>query len=594
MSLVTAAPSEVAVIPLVSVRVVYNPRRAFKQEALQRLADSIREHDLIQPIAVRPADDSEGYELIAGERRLRAMRLLERAEAPARIIYCDAEEARRLSLLENTDRENLSVAEEALAARDELDRAGGDRAAAGSKLGWSQTKLASRLLLLKASMAVLDAVAEGTIDIGHAELLAGLPEPMQDKALGRVIANNVSVAALREDVKGVVIPLSTAIFDTGAQSACATCPFNTALQGTLFGEAVAGANCKNRQCFTEKTNTELEARRTRLQEDYATVALTTEKDSSSYTALIQNGEGGVGPEQYNACRGCQFFGALLHAKPDARLGQTERPICFNVECNREHVRAYAESQKPATEVTAEAPDSEAPAATGKPTGRKAPAGGKTASSAKGKATPTRASAPAASSGAAKAAMKPAYTAAAKTLLATGTKAPLAVAILAMAKVMNDAGVSLPDGVVVTGRKPEDVIGKLLSSEEAVLASLFNACATAMVVGKQSNCSFSRNDVFPGVIAASLVQGQGVDMATHFAVDLDFLAAHTKEGITALLEESGFKTWLLGQEDGEKRWKALLASKKADMPKDVMKAGFAWAGFVPSAVASISPRSFVGV
>ena len=78
------------------------------------------------------------------------------------------------------------------------------------------------------------------------------------------------------------------------------------------------------------------------------------------------------------------------------------------------------------------------------------------------------------------------------------------------------------------------------------------------------------------------------------MDENYLAAHTKEGITVVLDESGFKQWLLGQDEGEKRCKALLASKKADMPKDVMKAGFAWAGFVPSAVASISPRSFVGV
>lgn len=593
MSLDTAAPSEVAVIPLAAIRVVYNPRRAFRPEALQRLAESIRENDLIQPIAVRPADDGEGYELIAGERRLRAMRLLEREQAPARIIFCDHTEARRLSLLENLDRQDLSPAEEALAARDALDLAGGDRAATASQLGWPASKLESRLLLLQASADVLDAVADGRIHVGHAELLAGLPEAQQNRALSRIIENNVTVAALREQVKGVVIPLAQAIFPTGAGSACETCPFNTALQGTLFGEAVAGANCKNRACFTALTNTELEARRARLQEDYATVALSTEKDESSYTALIQSGAGSVGPEQYNACRSCEHFGALLHAKPDARLGQVERPTCFNLSCHGTKVRAYADSRAPAPAVEDGASeDTETPtkAISAKP----AAAASRAAAASKAKAKTKHTPAPAASSVAAKAAMKPAYTAAATGLMTTGTKEPLAVAILAMAKVMNEAGISLPEGVTVSGKKPEDIIAKLLGKEEADLSRLFSATACALVTGHQASPQFSRNDVFPGVIAASMVQGQGVDLAQHFACSEAYLAAHTKEGIGALLEESGFKTWLTAQDDGEKRWKALLANKKADMPKEIMAAGFTWAGFVPKAVASVSPRAFVGV
>ena len=582
---------EVAVIPLTSIRVVklFNPRTAFRTEPLERLVDSIRANGLIQPLAVRPSDEGEGYDLIAGERRYRACNALSWVEVPVHIIHCDSEQSRKLALLENIDREDLSVAEQALAAREALDLAGGDRAATALQLGWSGTKLDSRLMLLTASQSVLAAVAEGTILIGHAQQLAGLPESQQDKALGLIIENKVSVAELREQLKRIVIPLTSAIFNTAG---CEGCPSNSSSQRTLWGDAIDGSNCKNKPCFTNKTTLRLEEIRATLQEDVGTVALTTEKDESSYIPLIVNGVGGVGTEQFAQCRGCVHFGALIHAKLDAKCGQVDRPICFSTSCNSTKVGAHAEVLA-AANAPAPTPASPSGKDAAKPKGASATAV-PTKNSSKAITKTAKTVAPAASSSSARAAMKPAYTAAASVLLAEDTRIPLALAILAMSKVLREAGVSLPAKVIPDAKTPEEVIAVLAGLDGAEVVSRFRLCTEAMIAGDQANSSYSRNDVFPAVIAAKLAQSAKADLAPHFKVSSDYLAALTREGNASLLEESGFKAWMEAQDGGAKKYKALIATKKADLPKSILDAGYDWSGFVPKSVASVKARDFVGI
>lgn len=593
-ALTTDVPTQLAELTIADIHVVpgFNPRRAFRAAPMSRMIDSVREHGVLQPIVVRPADSGSGYDLVVGERRYRASVATNRATIPASIRFCTYEQAKTYAVLENIDRSDISAGEEALAARDMLDLAQGDRDATCSALGWSATKLNARLLLLTASQAVLDALAHDTIHIGHAELLAGLPAESQDKALQRIIDNKVSVADLREQVKGIVIPLARAIFDTAD---CNGCPFNTATQRSLFGDAVEGSNCKNKACYSEKTSASIEAKRAQLADDVGTVALTTEKDESAYIPLIVTGPGGVGGPQYEQCRTCIHFGALIHSKLDQRLGQVERPICFNRPCHTSKVEVYAE-QSAAEPQGDEESASHVPDPSVVPHEKKASASKKAAPKkatkalSKGKKT----AAPAASSGAARTVIKPAYVGAAAELLTKDTRVPFALAIMAMAKVLREANVDLPESVVLTGQRPEEVTASLLALDEADVVSRFRLCATAFVQGKHSNPQFSRNDVFPAVIAASLTQAAQSDLSSHFQVSEAFLAAHTREGIEALLVESGFKSWLEHQSDGAKKWKAIAASKKAVMPSAVMEAGFDWTGFVPRSVATVSPRGFVGI
>ncbi|AGG89042.1 PRTRC system ParB family protein [Rhodanobacter denitrificans] len=575
---------ETRVVPLssISVQPGFNPRRAFRPADMDRLVASIREQGVIQPPLVRPRHDGEeGFWLVAGERRFRACTLLNKAELPVLVREMDDAQARLAALCENMDRKDLSAAEEAIAARHALDLAGGDKAATASQLGWSATKLEARLLLLTASAAVLQALADGAIHVGHAELLAGLPEASQDKALGRIIEGQVSVADLREQVKGIVIPLSTAIFDT---TACAKCPFNTQLQGSLFGDAVAGAHCKNRACFTAKTNEAIEAKRAALAEEVGTVALSTEKDPDSYVPLVVNGEGGVGRAQFEQCRTCQHFGALIHAKADGRLGQVERPMCFERTCHSQKVAAHAAELA----ALAEEASGSSPVAAGNPSPGTAPAG-KAKAKPKVKPAPKKA-APAASPSGARTAMKPAFVAAARELLTTDPRVGLALAVMALSKVAREAGL---DPATAPRPTPEESVATLLKLDANALAAKYREVCEQLVSGDLRS-AYSRNDVFPIVIAARVTQALQGGPGSHFKVTAEFLAAHTREGISALLAESGFEKWLKEQEDGAAKWKALMSLKKSELPAAVMEKGFEWAGFVPASVQNVTPRSLVGV
>lgn len=574
----------------ISVQEGFNPRRAFRQAPLEELTDSIRRDGLIQAILVRPrTDGGEGYWIVAGERRYRACTAVGLADIPALVRHLDDREARLLALKENTTREDLSPAEEALSARDTLDSYGGDKQAAASHLGWSASKLESRLLLLTASPSVLQAVAEGAIGVGHAELLAGLPEEQQDKALARIIEGAVSIADLKEAVKGIVIPLTRAVFDTAD---CSACPFNTALQGSLFGDAVQGANCKQRACFAAKTNAALEAKRAALAEDVGTVAMATEKDASSYTALLANGPNSVGEAQFAQCRGCTHYGALIHNRLDGRTGQVDRPVCFNLSCHSTKVAAHAEAEAEAL-AAASAPDAgkrSTPATSSKPSAKAS----KAAAHAKGKAgkATAKTAAPAASSQAARAAMKPAYMAAASRLLAEDPRVSLAIGIASLERLAHDAGLNRTS--ISPTSNYEDAVAKLLDLESEQLALRYREACSMVLTGTLPNPQASRNNVYPAVVCARLSQAMGADLAHHFKIDETYLAAHTREGIAAVLAESGFDAWLKEQPDGEKRAKALTNAKKSDLIQQVMASGFDWTGFVPAAVKAVTPRSFVGV
>lgn len=592
MSLARPTTPVACTLPLssISVQEAFNPRRAFRKEPLDRLVASIREQGLLQPILVRPrTDGGDGYWLVAGERRFRACTSLGWTEITALVRPLTDDDARMAALIENIDRADLSPAEEALAARDALDYAGGDKTATASHLGWPASKLEARLLLLTASERVLQAVADGSIHVGHAELLAGLPEAQQDKALGNIIERKVSVADLREQVKGIVIPLTTAIFDT---TACATCPFNTQLQGSLFGDAVQGAHCKNKVCFTQKSTDAIEAKRVALADEVGTVALSTEKDAASYTSLVIDGDGGVGKDQFVQCKGCQFFGALIHAKPDAGLGQVERPMCFNLGCHRERVAAYQESIAPAA---GPAETVASPQAVAAPPAR---ASGKPVAKPAAKAPPKKGkvAAPAATSGAVRTAMKPAYRATAEALVQSNPKVSLALGILALRMVAVGASIRVNDPTQAPRHghgKPEEQVAELLAKETTELAELYRVACTALVSGTLVNAQYSRNDVFPPVIAARVVQACEANLAEHFAMSESFLDTQTLLGISGLLTESGFDAWLKAQDDGPAKWKALMAHKKKDLPKAVMAAGYDWSGFVPASVRTVVPRSFVG-
>jgi ParB family chromosome partitioning protein len=168
-------------------------RRRFPADSLRELADSIREHGVLQPVLVRPAAD--GYELIAGERRWRAARQagLERIPAVVREDAAD-DESLLLGLVENLQREDLDPIEEAHGIQRLIDQFGLTQDQAATRLGRSRVTVNQALSLLRACPAVSSATASGAISAGHARALIALPSADdQERGLRVALARRLNV-----------------------------------------------------------------------------------------------------------------------------------------------------------------------------------------------------------------------------------------------------------------------------------------------------------------------------------------------------------------------------------------------------------------
>lgn len=158
------------------------PRKSFDENALQVLADSIREHGVIQPIAVRELGAmSENYEIIAGERRWRAAKMAGLDEIPAIILTGDDLKIAEISLIENIQRQDLNPIEEALAYKALIERFGLKQEEVARQVGKSRSAVANMLRLLELPEEVLLLVQDGKISMGHARAILGLED--EDKML---------------------------------------------------------------------------------------------------------------------------------------------------------------------------------------------------------------------------------------------------------------------------------------------------------------------------------------------------------------------------------------------------------------------------
>lgn len=148
------------------------PRKNFSDEAIAALADSIREHGMIQPILVRPLS-SGGYQIVAGERRWRAARMLGLDEVPVTIREMSDSETMQIALIENLQRENLNPVEEALGYRELLDNYGMTQDKIAKMVGRSRSAIANSVRLLSLPERVLKMLENGDLSAGHAKALLG-------------------------------------------------------------------------------------------------------------------------------------------------------------------------------------------------------------------------------------------------------------------------------------------------------------------------------------------------------------------------------------------------------------------------------------
>ena len=169
------------------------PRKDFDEKALSELADSIREHGVLQPLLVRPLKDGR-YQLIAGERRWRASRMAGLTEVPVIVRDLDDQAAMELALIENLQRTDLNIMEEAAGYRELMERYGMTQEVVAKRVGKSRPAVANALRMLALPEATAKLVREGKLTAGHARALLGLPDPAEiDPLAERVLAEGLSV-----------------------------------------------------------------------------------------------------------------------------------------------------------------------------------------------------------------------------------------------------------------------------------------------------------------------------------------------------------------------------------------------------------------
>ena len=176
------------------------PRVEFPEESLAALARSIREVGVLQPVVVRRRDG--GYELVAGERRLRAARLAGLATIPAIVREGDDTESLREALIENIHREDLAPLELAAAFQELLEDLGVTQETLAERLGYSRAHVANTIRLLSLPPDVQRLLAEGKLQAGHARALLGLPDDEARSMLAlRVSAEGLSVRQIEDLVR---------------------------------------------------------------------------------------------------------------------------------------------------------------------------------------------------------------------------------------------------------------------------------------------------------------------------------------------------------------------------------------------------------
>jgi len=173
----------------------YQPRKRFDTEELEQLSASIRSHGVLQPLVVRQV--GEGFQLIAGERRLRAAQEAGLAKVPVHVVDFNDQQVFEASLVENIQRSDLNAIEKAQGFKDYLERFSLTQDQLAAKIGIDRTSISNLINLLHLPHEVQDAVRTNQVSLGHAKILKGLGDPdLQIRLCKEVTMKGLSVKAL--------------------------------------------------------------------------------------------------------------------------------------------------------------------------------------------------------------------------------------------------------------------------------------------------------------------------------------------------------------------------------------------------------------
>lgn len=193
-----ASKEEIVEIPLSELRSnPYQPRKNFDEKALKELSDSIKEHGVFQPIIAKKS--IKGYEIIAGERRVKASLLAGKETIPAIIRDFSDQDMMEIALLENLQRENLNALEEAIAYKKLIDELSLTQDGLAERLGKSRSHITNMLGLLTLPEEVKDMIMDGKIAMSHARVLSKIEDNQKVKELAeKIVVDGLSVREIEE------------------------------------------------------------------------------------------------------------------------------------------------------------------------------------------------------------------------------------------------------------------------------------------------------------------------------------------------------------------------------------------------------------
>lgn len=544
-----------------------NYREHYDPKAMTQLREQVKAAGGIKsPIMVRPHPTQEGvWEIVYGHRRwmVAGEEYGDDYDMPVTVEDLSDAEARALGIIENKGRDNPSAIEEAKGAQALLSFNAGDKQKTANQLGWELRELDSRLLLLNCASEVQKAIIERhpNIGIGHAELLAGLPQDRQVKVLAGILQHRVPVEVLKKQLGQFAKRLSDAIFDTAQ---CLGCAHNSAQQAALFDASIGDGFCQHPTHYDELTMAALEAKAEPLRERFQVIKFVKPEDGFVALSVAADGPLGVGAEQMEACKGCANFGCSVSAIP-GHYGEVEESLCFDAACNSTKVAARRKAEREAS----------------KPPGAKkdSPVG------TSGKGTTTAGSATAAD------AVKPRNQVPGKVithrvefwrktvanqLMAQGERNQRVLTALVLARETRAVNADRYADVAVklAGVKKPNLgdapLRKMLEQAEAVEASALDALVKAVTASAAYGIDTEGLE--------ALLNYLEVDEARHFTLSEDYLNLLTVSELESLAEEVGLKKAM-----GDRYAKA-KAGKRSDFIQALLAVdGFAYKGTVPKAM-----------
>ena len=538
-----------------------NVRKRRDEKSFADLRAAIRnDGGVTQSVTVRiNPDNPSRLQLIAGYGRFEASKFEGFADIPAVFRVANDRQAEAMMLSENFAREELSIADEIVAAQRFISHFDGNYAAAAAELNWSETRLRGRLLLNQCTEQVLEALRNGDILLGHAEILSAFTPKLQDGTLAKIIDEQWSLEYLKERAGKANRVLKNAIFDTAD---CAQCPNNSDMQASLFDNTVGKAKCNNLVCFKEKTDAVLAKRKAEIEEEYGVVLLAIEKpatDRNTVSAEV------VGEKQFaDGCTGCESKITILQDGINSDAGTVTPNQCIDSECFRKMKAAH---EKPAPKAKASGQGGKAaPAAKGAES--KAPAKGKDAPVQK---TP--------------AALVEQHKNALRQIGAAHFKSNAhfreAIAVAAM---VDKAGLrNSPDdypvlkGIVVLGGGINKLVTSLYSKAPEELAEIKQAVFEYYLTAASSELIDNQRSL---VITTLAGDSQGKSLAVSaWTPTVDTLSGYRKDALERIAEKSGYQK-AYDEKHGEGAFAKVAKKTKKELVKALLETDFDWSEFAP--------------